>query len=255
MLIMQCPPKSPITSLRNYFSRLGITTNLSEKCVNSDGHPSNPRRAMDRYALTLIKNTHFNRDEIAVLIHIFYKLCKGNLVLKGKEFKNFLIATFRVTNATTLAAYVRAIDTENSGYINACRFVKVMNVILRGHLEEKALFVFQMLDMDRNGILMRSIEVAPFMTNMFHTEITASNPDADPNEPERDSLDYLMEKLDPLTKDKCTESTFLTTMQKYPLLMESCFPVWPDEKYIIAFQRILLIQIDESSIFVYNNEN
>lgn len=250
---MQCPPKLPITSLRNHFSRIGITTNLSKKYVNSDVHPSNPRRALDRYSLTLIKDTHFNRDEIAVLIHIFYKLCKENLVLMNKDFKNFLVATFRVTNATTLAAYIRVADIEHSGYVNAYNFVKVMNVILRGHLEEKALFVFQMLDIDQNGILKRSIEVAPFMTNMFQTEITASNPVADPDEPERDSLNYLMNKLDPLTNDKCTESTFLATMKKYPLLMESCFPVWPDEKYIIAFQRLLLIQIDESSIFVYNN--
>lgn len=254
---MQSAPKAPIASLRRHFSNVGIVSNFGYQNVEKTSlrpiAPSNPRRAMDRYSCSLLKKTHFCRDEIAVLIHIFYKLCRGKFVLKTDDLKNFLNATFRITDLTTLDAYVRAIDNERLGYINANKFVKAMNILLRGSLKEKAGFVFRMLDADQDGFVQRNVEMVSYMTNMYKMEIIAAvNPGADPNEPDRDTVDYVMKKLDPILKEKCTKNTFVSAIEDHPLLMECCFPVWPDDKYIIAFQRLLLIPVQESSILLYN---
>lgn len=194
----------------------------------------------------LVKTTHFSALEVALMLEIFICLTKRNSnpekmtqYLESQVVRQFFTDTFLVTNTHALFYIIGSIS-DGSMHISPVAFVKNFSIILRGDLREKAEFVFKTFDKDRNGIISRPVEMNQLMAGSFDVNIAAENPSSDPEQPLRETIDYLLKKFDPWRKGEITFDNFFEVIKKEPLLMEFCFPVFPSESVTNTFQKVYL---------------
>lgn len=194
----------------------------------------------------LVATTHFNSLEVAILMEIFSCLATRNSkpkimtqFLETSVVRQFLCDNFQITNENTLYHVTRTIANGQLN-ISATDFVRSMSVILRGNLKERAKFVFQTYDEDKNGVLMKAIEFSHLMVDLFDVNISADNPTVDPEQPTRETMEYLLRKFDVVKRNEVCFDDFFRVIQAEPMLLECLFPVFPSEERINAFEHIYL---------------
>lgn len=194
----------------------------------------------------LVSQTHFSSLEVCLMLEIFSCLAKRNIKrpkmtqhLESRVLRNFLIENFKVTDENTLTNLISVIASHQK-LTSPTDFVKSFSTILRGDLREKAHFVFKMLDQDGNGYLSKNFELKAHTEKMFNLNIAAAEPSVDPEQPIRETNEYLFNKFDPNKKGDISFEDYFEVIRKEPLLMECCFSVFPAEETMNAFERIFL---------------
>lgn len=203
----------------------------------------------------LVTQTHFNTLEVCLLLEMFSCLAQKNSkpykmtqFLEHSVLRQFLVEDFGITNETALYRMVNTI-AKGKTRTSPKDFVKSLSIILRGNLMEKAEFVFRTFDKDNNGLLTKAGEFVQHMTDMYNVQISAENPTADPDQPKRDTIEYLLKKFDRKKKGEIAFEDFFQTIQEEPLLMECCFSVFPSEEILNTFQTIYLTEVHSQSVY------
>lgn len=200
----------------------------------------------------LVSTTHFNSLEVAVLMEIFSCLATRNSkpkimtqYLETSVMQQFLRDNFHITDLNTLYHVTRTIANGQLN-ISPTDFVYGLSVMLRGNLKERAKFVFQTYDEDKNGVLMKAMEFSYLMVDLFDVNISADNPTVDPEQPTRETMEYLLRKFDVVKRGEICFDEFFRVIEAEPMLLECFFPVFPSEKVINAFEQIYLFPCKET---------
>lgn len=229
-------------------SRVLTKNEQSKKAVFVVPVTKNMREANLLYSRMLLKNTKFTMTELTTLMHMYFEL-RGpfNLCMTTSTLRSFFIATFDITDDSTLRGLVRGFDRSHSRKISVADFIVGLHTLLRGSLEERARFAFDIFDIDCDGYISRAVELVNSFRDCFVIEVAAQNPILDPTEPERDTIEYLLKTIDVLRRGKFDFDQYLAAVRKNPLLLECCHMLWPEEKYTKLFQDLILSSVSTFS--------
>lgn len=202
----------------------------------------------------LVSSTHFNVLEVALMLEIFSCLTQRNSkptkmtqYLENNVLRQFLIENFCITDENALLYVVTTISNFKM-HTSPTDFVQNFSTYLRGNLRERAEFVFKTFDKDRNGYLTKMVEFMNLMTDIFDVNIAADNPSVDPDQPVRETIEYLMKKFDKKKKGEISFEDFFEAIQEEPLLMECCFSVFPSAQVSNTFQTIFLYPYSTANV-------
>ncbi|VDO01051.1 unnamed protein product [Rodentolepis nana] len=193
------------------------------------------------------KSIHFTRFEMVAILNVFYSLLDYQVRTMNKlEFQDFLYLTLGITNMAVLSGFCRAArkisqrgSLKEDGILDGPTFVKMMSILLRGTIDERALLSFYILDEDGDGILSPKSDLSMCLMGTFNPHISASAPNIDPEEPSRDTLRYLIKKMDITTDSGIGIEGFIRECRASPWLVDGILPTLPSETFNRAFQNLV----------------
>ncbi|KAM7541495.1 hypothetical protein Aperf_G00000045457 [Anoplocephala perfoliata] len=179
------------------------------------------------------RKIHFSSKEIAMILQIYYTITgyRARLMTQS-ECVDFLTGSLGITNTQTLEGILRVTVQirgsekylERSG-IPAENFVLMLSVYLRGSLLERADMAFNIMDFDRDGMLRKQVEFRRFLTGSFATEIAATHADIDPDQPIRESIQYLENLLISDSDDGVDLKRFKEIALQQPWVVDCLLPI------------------------------
>ncbi|CAH8540080.1 unnamed protein product [Dicrocoelium dendriticum] len=193
------------------------------------------------------KKLHFNKTELSILLHMCVEITGREVRdMTMDELKTFLYGTLDITNPFSLDGLCRAC-MQNSRQIkktvSPVDFVQLLSVLLRGTLSERAELAFRIMDIDSDGLIRRNVEVRRLLHDTFNVSIAAQNPEIDPDEPVRDTINYLCEKLQCTLTQPVSLDRFRALAQEHPWIVESLLPCIPSEMTNLVFQTLFSTHI------------
>jgi hypothetical protein len=137
-----------------------------------------------------------------------------------------------VTHSRGLGRFVfclvfRAFDKDSDSRLNRKEWVQGMSVILRGTLDEKMEFCFNIYDLKSAGYILRE--------EMFHllkSTMVKQPTEEDPEEGIKDLVEIMMKRMDADNDGKVTLEDFKKTVSSTPLLLESFGTCLPETKVV-----------------------
>ncbi|VDQ10524.1 unnamed protein product [Trichobilharzia regenti] len=201
-----------------------------------------------------IQNIHFNRTELSILLHMCAEITDRQIRdLTVDELKSFLYATLDITNPFSLDGICRAAmnSTRSSGVkktIPPMKFLEILSILLRGNITERAELAFHIMDLDCDGLIRRNMEVRRLLHDTFDVSVAAQNPEIDPDEPVRDTINYLCEKLQCTLTQPVSIDKFKALAQEEPWIVESLVPCIPSEMTNLVFQTVFSTQVKLPSL-------
>lgn len=187
----------------------------------------------------LAKKYNFNVTETRVLVHIFWKISKGKMILTGEKLKLFFVTTFDCCERTPV--FIRGYDRYSSQSVTVEEFVKLFAIIFRGTPEEKAKYVFEVYDLSGFGYLTRH-DLIHLLKGCYSSSIGMSVLSDEEDKPFFETINYLMKKMDPHRTGRIFVKDFVNCVLKNPLLLECCCEVLPNDDYISLFKALLLVR-------------
>ncbi|TPP65237.1 EF-hand calcium-binding domain-containing protein 1 [Fasciola gigantica] len=196
-----------------------------------------------------IKKLHFNKTELSILLHMCVEITGREVRdMTVDELKSFLYGTLDITNPYSLDGLCRAamqntrISTSKKT-VSPVDFVQLLSVLLRGTLSERAELAFRIMDLDSDGLIRRNVEVRRFLHDTFDVSVAAQNPEIDPEEPVRDTMNYLCEKLQCTLTQPISVDRFKNLANEEPWIIESLLPCIPSEMTNLVFQTLFSTKV------------
>lgn len=161
--------------------------------------------------------TNFTVEEIQDWYKEFKsKWPKG--VLASEEFKKEYSTFFPLGDASEFAKHVfRVFDQNADGKLDFREFVCGFSIVLRGRMEDKLKFSFQMYDINGNGFISRE-EMSEVLAAMYKVESSLSNV-LDREDPE-ERTDSIFNQMDLDCDDKLSLDEFIKGVKKDPRLVK-----------------------------------
>jgi len=178
-----------------------------------------------------VVKSHFNRHEIEGLLKIYTQVTQRRL--DRTKFKEMLQNYFQMTDDLLMDRVFKAFDKDNDSLVNMEEWVKGMSVFLRGDREEKIRFIFDVYDLNGDGVITRE-EMFSFLKEAF---IKLSN-EEDPDEGIKDLVELTVKLLDFDKDGRVTYEDYLEVASKEVLLVEIIGEVFPEDKKNTAFQTL-----------------
>ncbi|XP_007901270.1 EF-hand calcium-binding domain-containing protein 1 [Callorhinchus milii] len=196
------------------------------------------RKKQQKQAETLTKLAkHFNRYEVDCLMKLFNTLIStpserriGN-GLDRNTFRNILHNTFGMTDDMIMDRVFRAFDRDNDGYVNVREWIEGLSVFLRGTLDEKIKYCFDVFDLNGDGHVSREE-----MFHMLKTSLIKQPSEEDPDEGVKDLVEIALKKMDYDHDNKVSYADFEKAVKDENLLLEAFGPCLPDSKTALAFE-------------------
>lgn len=236
------------TEILNFIEKALSGVILDKSPVTLHG-PSAIRHTVLKDIDRILKDTsiHFSRFEIATVLNVFYALLDYNVrLMEKKEFRNFLHLTLGITDLTVLTGIWRAVKNISGAKnpnelkgLDGPLFVKILSILLRGSLEERAKLTFYILDENDDGTLNPEFDGTLSLKGTFDPHISASSPSLDPEEPSRDMEKYLCQKMNIPIDGGIAIDAFVEKCRESPWLIDCILPTLPSELNNYAFQTIL----------------
>nr|XP_033787034.1 EF-hand calcium-binding domain-containing protein 1 [Geotrypetes seraphini] len=189
---------------------------------------------------------HFNKNEMEALIRLFYLLMgepserPSRNGLDRNKFRNILHNTFEMTDDMIMDRVFRAFDKDNDSYISVTEWIEGLAVFLRGNLDEKIKYCFEVYDLNNDGYITRE--------EMFHllkNSLLKQPTEEDPDEGVKDLVEITLKKMDHDHDSKVSYDDFQKSVKEETLLLEAFGPCLPDTKNILAFERQAFVQVNE----------
>ncbi|XP_026144604.1 calaxin isoform X2 [Carassius auratus] len=197
------------------------------------------RKFIQNLAETLCKQVkHFDKRETECLIRLFSGLLgeqaerRAAHGLDRVRFRHILHNTFGMTDDMMMDNVFRAFDKDNDTYISVREWVEGLSVFLRGTLDEKIKFCFDVYNLHGDGYISREE-----MLQMLKDSLIRQPTEEDPDEGIKDIVEIALKKMDYDHDGKVSYSDFEKTVKDENLLLEAFGNCLPDAKSILAFEQ------------------
>ncbi|KAM4822493.1 calaxin isoform X1 [Urocitellus parryii] len=197
------------------------------------------RKKLQKLTDNLTKNCkHFNRSEVTCLIKLFYNLV-GDVAdrpvavvgLDRNAFRNILHVTFGMTDDMIMDRVFRTFDKDNDGCINVSEWVNGLTVFLRGSLDEKMKYCFEVFDLNGDGFISKEE-----MFHMLKNSLLKQPSEEDPDEGIKDLVEITLKKMDYDHDGKLSFADYEKAVREETLLLEAFGPCLPDPKSQMEFE-------------------
>lgn len=197
------------------------------------------RKKLQKLTETLTKNCkHFNKFEVKCLINLFYSLV-GNPTerhstvtgLDRNAFRNILHTTFGMTDDMIMDRVFRGFDKDNDGSVNVLEWVYGLSLFLRGTLEEKMKYCFDVFDLNGDGFISKEE-----MFHMLKNSLLKQPSEEDPDEGIKDLVEITLKKMDRDHDGKLSFADYEQAVREETLLLEAFGPCLPDPKKQMEFE-------------------
>ncbi|XP_038625494.1 EF-hand calcium-binding domain-containing protein 1 [Tachyglossus aculeatus] len=196
------------------------------------------RKNMQKLAESLSKGIkHFTKNEAESLIRMFYGLVEetserpASVGLDRNAFRNILHMKFGMTDDMIMDRVFRAFDKDNDSSISAAEWVAGLAVFLRGTLEEKMKYCFDVYDLNSDGYISREE-----MFHMLKNSLLKQPTEEDPDEGIKDLVEITLKKMDYDHDGKLSFADFDQAVREESLLLEAFGPCLPDIKSRLVFE-------------------
>ncbi|XP_075067917.1 calaxin isoform X1 [Mixophyes fleayi] len=230
--------------------------------------PAMNRKNLQKLAESLCKTArHFTKHEVECLIRL-YNTIVGRPIepntrggIDRNTFRNILHNTFTMTDdmimdrgellsirqlavhnivtsgtmcivTSVLFPVFRGFDKDNDGYISVTEWTEGLSVFLRGTLDEKIKYCFEIYDLNSDGFISREE-----MFHMLKNSLLKQPTEEDPDEGIKDLVEITLKKMDYDHDSKLSYVDFEKAVREENLLLEAFGPCLPDSKNINAFER------------------
>ncbi|XP_069504547.1 calaxin isoform X1 [Ambystoma mexicanum] len=189
---------------------------------------------------------HFSRTEMESLIQLFQAFMVQGTErtsrngLDRNKFRNILHNTFGMTDDMIMDRVFRAFDKDNDSYISVTEWVQGLSIFLRGTLDEKIKYCFDVYDLNGDGYISREE-----MFHMLKNSLLKQPSEEDPDEGVKDLVEITLKKMDYDHDGKLSYADFEKAVQEENLLIEAFGPCLPDMKSILAFERQVFVEVNE----------
>ncbi|XP_069504549.1 calaxin isoform X3 [Ambystoma mexicanum] len=160
--------------------------------------------------------------------------------LDRNKFRNILHNTFGMTDDMIMDRVFRAFDKDNDSYISVTEWVQGLSIFLRGTLDEKIKYCFDVYDLNGDGYISREE-----MFHMLKNSLLKQPSEEDPDEGVKDLVEITLKKMDYDHDGKLSYADFEKAVQEENLLIEAFGPCLPDMKSILAFERQVFVEVNE----------
>lgn len=204
----------------------------------------------------LVSSIHFDRTELSILLHMYVQLTGLEMRdMTPEEMKSFLYSTLDITNPFSLDGLCRAALMQSKHTVTILRktinpldFLQTLSTLLRGKILDRAELAFHVMDIDSDGLLRKQVEFRRLLFDTFDVFVAAQNPEIDPDEPMRDTLNYLCDRLDCTINQPITMIKFKNLVQEEPWIIECLLPCIPSESINILFQSLFSTTVQLPSL-------
>ncbi|XP_075067918.1 calaxin isoform X2 [Mixophyes fleayi] len=201
--------------------------------------PAMNRKNLQKLAESLCKTArHFTKHEVECLIRL-YNTIVGRPIepntrggIDRNTFRNILHNTFTMTDDMIMDRVFRGFDKDNDGYISVTEWTEGLSVFLRGTLDEKIKYCFEIYDLNSDGFISREE-----MFHMLKNSLLKQPTEEDPDEGIKDLVEITLKKMDYDHDSKLSYVDFEKAVREENLLLEAFGPCLPDSKNINAFER------------------
>uniref|UniRef100_A0A8D1FDE3 Calaxin n=1 Tax=Sus scrofa TaxID=9823 RepID=A0A8D1FDE3_PIG len=173
-----------------------------------------------------------NKFEVKCLISLFYNLVgdvterQGVVVgLDRNAFRNILHVTFGMTDDMIMDRVFRGFDKDNDGCVSVSEWVYGLSVFLRGTLEEKMKYCFEVFDLNGDGFISKEE-----MVHMLKNSLLKQPSEEDPDEGIKDLVEITLKKMDHDHDGKLSFPDYEAAVREEALLLEAFGPCLPDPK-------------------------
>ncbi|XP_055455168.1 calaxin isoform X2 [Psammomys obesus] len=191
------------------------------------------RKKLQKVTDTLIKSCkHFNKYEVNCLITLFYNLV-GDVAerpgvaigLDRNAFRNILHVTFGMTDDMIMDRVFRGFDKDNDGSVSVSEWIYGLSLFLRGSLEEKMKYCFEVFDLNGDGFISKEE-----MFHMLKNSLLKQPSEEDPDEGIKDLVEITLKKMDQDHDGKLSFADYEKSVREETLLLEAFGPCLPDPK-------------------------
>ncbi|NXD92859.1 EFCB1 protein, partial [Chaetorhynchus papuensis] len=174
---------------------------------------------------------HFNKTEVECLVSLFDTLvAKATSDFAGVGFnrivfRDTLHSAFGMTDDVVLDRVFSIFDRDNDGCITVVEWVEGLGVLLRGTLDEKIKYCFQVYDLNSDGYISREE-----MFQMLKNSLLIQSADEEPDEGIKDLVEIALKKMDHDHDGKLSFTDFEKAVRDENLLLEAFGPCLPDIK-------------------------
>ncbi|XP_035174623.1 EF-hand calcium-binding domain-containing protein 1 [Oxyura jamaicensis] len=181
---------------------------------------------------------HFNKREVECLIKLFDMLVTassdrfGAVGFDRNMFRDTLHSTFGMTDDMVMDRVFRTFDRDNDSCISVEEWVEGLSVFLRGTLEERIKYCFEVYDLNGDGYISREE-----MFQMLKNSLLKQPSEEDPDEGIKDLVDIALKKMDYDHDGKISFADFEKAVRDDNLLLEAFGPCLPDIKGSLAFEK------------------
>ncbi|XP_035537896.1 EF-hand calcium-binding domain-containing protein 1 isoform X2 [Morone saxatilis] len=191
---------------------------------------------------------HFNKTEIECLIREFNVLV-GESPIPGRAahgldrggFRSILHNIFGMTDDMIMDGVFRTFDRDPDGFVSVDEWIEGMSVLLRGTLDEKIEYCFNVFDLNGDNYISRE--------EMFHllkNSLIRQPTDEDPDEGIKDLVEITLKKMDHDHDGRLSFADFEKAVKEENLLLEAFGNCLPDTTSIERFeQHVFREQLDQ----------
>ncbi|XP_076678766.1 calaxin [Andrena cerasifolii] len=210
------PPAEPIDMLNSTLKEIIFRTKNSEKFKR------------------LARTTHFNFREVEALAIIHSKCVQTLGPISRSVFRDIFQPGFDFTENIRHLLIDRVFSTfdlRNALQVSLDRWIECLSIILRGDLDEKIHFAYQVYDNHTTQRLKKE-HIFPIMRGCL---IKLQN-DENPDEAVKDLIDMMLKKLDVDRDGSISEEDFkICVTDRNQLLLECMGPVFPSREACHVF--------------------
>ncbi|XP_006002685.1 calaxin isoform X1 [Latimeria chalumnae] len=188
----------------------------------------------------------FNRYEVECLIKLFHVLMREQSERRGvhgidrNKFRNILHNTFGMTDDMIMDRVFRAFDKDNDSYVSIREWIEGLAIFLRGTLEEKMKYCFDVYDLNGDGYVSREE-----MFHMLKHCLVKQPAEEDPDEGIKDLVEITLKKMDYDHDGRLSYADYEKSVEDESLLLEAFGQCLPDAKSIVAFETQAFQKADD----------
>ncbi|NXW86344.1 EFCB1 protein, partial [Alopecoenas beccarii] len=142
--------------------------------------------------------------------------------LDRNMFRDTLHSAFGMTDDMMMDRVFRIFDTAYDSYISVVEWVEGLSIFLRGTLDERIKFCFEVYDLNGDGYISREE-----MFQMLKNSLLKQPSEEDPDEGIKDLVDIALKKM---ANGKLSFADFEKAVRDENLLLEAFGPCLPDIK-------------------------
>ncbi|XP_038677931.1 Kv channel-interacting protein 2-like isoform X2 [Scyliorhinus canicula] len=209
--------KRQLTKVARFFFRV-LTGTLSQDSIEDEFEPSTVCHRPEGLE-QLQGQTKFTKKELQVLYRGFKTECPSGVV-NEETFKQIYSQFFPQGDSSMYAHFLfNAFDTDQNGSVSFENFVTGLSVILRGTIDDKLSWAFNLYDLNKDGCITRE-EMLDIMKSIYDMMGKYTYPTVRDDSPQ-EHVETFFQKMDKNQDGVVTIEEFIETCQKDENIMKS----------------------------------